>query len=341
MARGYLFSIALICVLVLLSPCLLKKAYATDGFPVHNISTDLNYATIQSAINAIQTVDGNTIRVDAGTYNETLTIDKGVSVIGDSPSTTTINGQVTIISSGVEIFNFTLNGGIKIFSSYYATSRCTVSNNTIVGVPNIGDGYGIHVYTNEAGFADYGIIENNEIRDFNYTGISIYRVSGWTISGNDIHDNLRGGIYLGDGESCNIIGNSIHNDNSIYPYTFFALELEYSSNNVIYYNDFFDNGKFSQVYVSNGYSNKWDSGSQGNYWDDYKGVDSGNGIGSTPYLIDSYNQDNFPLMHTYNIPEFPSFIVLTISMLVTLLAVIVYLKLIKQRFQGLHRSFSS
>lgn len=41
----------------------------------------------------------------------------------------------------------------------------------------------------------------------------------------------------------------------------------------------------------------WDNGKQGNYWSDYNGKDENNdGIGDTPYIIDSLNQDRYPLM---------------------------------------------
>jgi nitrous oxidase accessory protein NosD len=41
----------------------------------------------------------------------------------------------------------------------------------------------------------------------------------------------------------------------------------------------------------------WDDGSRGNYWSDYTGQDSNSdGIGDTPYVINSQNRDNRPLM---------------------------------------------
>ena len=55
------------------------------------------------------------------------------------------------------------------------------------------------------------------------------------------------------------------------------------------------------------YSTIWDDGflSGGNYWSDYTGVDVNNedGIGDTPYIIDSINFDNYPLIcpfYTFN-----------------------------------------
>lgn len=47
--------------------------------------------------------------------------------------------------------------------------------------------------------------------------------------------------------------------------------------------------------------NTWDNGAVGNYWDDYLGNDlDGNGIGDTPYVLDTFNKDNFPLKEPWN-----------------------------------------
>lgn len=72
--------------------------------------------------------------------------------------------------------------------------------------------------------------------------------------------------------------------------------------------------------------------SGGNYWSDYSGVDEksgpnqdlsgSDGIGDTPYVIDENNTDHYPLINFYVIPEFPSFLILPLFMMATLLAVI-------------------
>jgi hypothetical protein len=71
----------------------------------------------------------------------------------------------------------------------------------------------------------------------------------------------------------------------------------------------------------------------GNYWSDYltkypsaTQVDS-SGIWNTSYEIDANNTDYYPLMvPIVVIPEFPSFIILPLFFIATLLAVIVYKK---------------
>jgi len=75
--------------------------------------------------------------------------------------------------------------------------------------------------------------------------------------------------------------------------------------------------------------NIWDNGSEGNYWSNYNGTDSnGDGVGDTPYVIDENNQDNYPLMEQFIIPEFPSWIIMPLSMILTLV-VIVLKKLVR------------
>jgi TolB protein len=84
----------------------------------------------------------------------------------------------------------------------------------------------------------------------------------------------------------------------------------YSSNNKLYLNNFIDNtdnlhsvlstnlwnstSKITYTYKDNTYTNYL-----GNYWDDYMGSDAdGDGIGDTPYNIDS-ESDNHPLMDMF------------------------------------------
>jgi len=77
----------------------------------------------------------------------------------------------------------------------------------------------------------------------------------------------------------------------------------------VYHNNFINN---SQQLINQGYLNvTYDDGypSGGNYWSDYTGNDTfsgpyqnetgSDGIGDTPYIIDTNNTDNFPLMYAW------------------------------------------
>jgi len=63
--------------------------------------------------------------------------------------------------------------------------------------------------------------------------------------------------------------------------------------------------------VSDGSPNTWDNGypSGGNYWSDYQtnyptaAEIDGSGIWNTPYVIDSNNRDNYPLMNPWTPPD--------------------------------------
>jgi len=74
------------------------------------------------------------------------------------------------------------------------------------------------------------------------------------------------------------------------------------SDYLIYHNNFYAvNGTAENVYDEAG-SGLWDNGTEGNYWEDYEGVDAdGNGIGDTPFDIYGVgeNTDNYPLMEPY------------------------------------------
>ena len=79
-------------------------------------------------------------------------------------------------------------------------------------------------------------------------------------------------------------------------------------------------------------ANVWDNRSVGNYWSDYltkcpnaTEIDS-SGVRNTPYVIDTNNTDYYQLAVPTVVIRFPSFLILPLFMLPTLLAVIIYKK---------------
>ncbi len=129
------------------------------------------YSTIQDAISNSNI--GDTVFVKHGIYNETLVIDKAISLVGENENSTIIDAKqvhsqvILIESSNVIVANFTLgnsgytpptnsgweqqNGegdGIRIISLFPYSQNITVTNNTIVSCPLWGIDIGISFYDN-------------------------------------------------------------------------------------------------------------------------------------------------------------------------------------------------
>jgi parallel beta-helix repeat protein len=107
---------------------------ASDGYPVHNLDTELNYSTIQEAINAAS--PGDTIIVEAGTYFENVVVNKdGMKILGHGANDTTVDGggQETVFhieANNVTICGFAVrNCSTGIF--LYRASNCSVFNNDV------------------------------------------------------------------------------------------------------------------------------------------------------------------------------------------------------------------
>ena len=296
--------------------------------PVHNINTGLNYASIQEAIDAPETMNGNTILVDAGTYNTTLDVDKSLAIIGSGQSTTVIDGGgsglvVDVQANGVLFEGFTVKDGN--FGIYLDNSNgCVLLNNSVtdisaVSVEGVSIGWAIWaVYSesltinqNNVGPNDcngilvsnsYGFtVSNNYVHDNIGYGINANASSDGLITGNDAYGNSYDGIGLSQGShDVNITGNNISNN------VRFGVDVIDSDcvNNLIYDNNIVNNGL--QASVPNA-SNSWDNGVEGNYWSDYQiiylnasEIDS-SGIWNTPYVLSANDADNYPLMGPFSV----------------------------------------
>jgi len=235
-------------------------------YRVHNINTGLNYTTIQEAINASETQDGHTIRVDAGIYYENVVVNKSIQLIGENKETTIIDGNgtesvVTLTGKDAVLTGFTIqNSGPGLYS-------------------------GITTW-----YAGNMTIKNNIISHNNY-GIWLDKSRIINISCNDIKNNIQG-IAMEGAFHNTIYGNHIMNNGKGINF------IQYASWNTIFHNNFFNNswhalGGFGST------GNVWDNGysSGGNCWSDYDGTDlNGDGVGDTLYVIDADNKDRYPLI---------------------------------------------
>jgi hypothetical protein len=92
-----------------------------------------------------------------------------------------------------------------------------------------------------------------------------------------------------------------------------GIRLLSSSNNTIFHNNFLNGisaALYWNFYLTSSCPNSWDDGLEGNYWSGYKCRDlysghyqnttGSDGIGDTPYVIDSKNKDNYPLIGKFS-----------------------------------------
>jgi len=229
----------------------------TDNYPlghpygsIQNLNTGLIYLTIQSAINAPETLDGHTIFVRSGIYYENVVINKKVSLIGENNILRTIiNGYYTyrgsVVSIAVDdarISGFTIqNGwcGIAVYSS----DGCIITENRIMnntyrgGGPEIYEsGRGIWLIDSENCIVAKNTMESND-RNISFKGANNNTIINNTItnsliswgiilenshnnsiSNNVVKYSVYDGIYLAEADNNEIVANFImgNGDEGIY-----------------------------------------------------------------------------------------------------------------------------
>ncbi|RLI18310.1 hypothetical protein DRO44_01495 [Candidatus Bathyarchaeota archaeon] len=268
-----------------------------------------DYPTIQAAIGNASF--GDIVFVRNGTYYENLVVYKSISLVGEDKNSVIIDGDkkgtvITIIADNVTIKNFTIiNSGYQMYDSGILVNNCTgvIIDQNIISQTN--DGIRLNysnnnvISENEIFLASFGgivltsstenVISSNNISACNY-GTYIYTSDTNFVSKNMYSSNLYG-IYLYSSTNNIIEGNTISLSYQVGLYITF-----YSGNNTFYHNNL-ENEKNAQSNMIN----IWDFAGEGNHWSDYAGEDlNEDGIGDTPYVLDSKNQDNCPLMGTFS-----------------------------------------
>lgn len=263
-------------------------------FIINSVSADTIYVddggggdftSIQEAIDAAN--ESDTINVFSGEYVENIVVNKTIHIVGAGSSNTEIIGSninmntIEITADNVQVSGFSIDNNAGQVKQYHcifldSVNYCDINNNVISN----GE-YGIWLLS-----SSNNVIQENTIQDNNQKGIRLSLSNNNDVTNNMVHSN-GDGIYL-TGSDSNEIWQNIIFDNGV------GISLSAGSdNNYVYENDFDDNTAENAADTG---SNYWYNNGEGNYWDDYNEYDMNNdGIGDTPYIIDSDSQDIFPL----------------------------------------------
>jgi parallel beta-helix repeat protein len=215
------------------------------------------------------------------------------------------------------------DGNVYTFTDNIIEQKIVVERDNII---IDGANFRLHGKGAEVGI-DITYRNNVTIKNIQIIGAGIHLVgaNNNTIFRNLIANNHHGIGFYGESNYNKIIGNTLmDNERGIY--------FSQSYNNSIYDNSFINNTRqvYDIVWEQPWYPqllsvNFWDNGTTGNYWSNYNGTDdNGDGIGDIPYVIDQNNQDNYPLMEEFIIPEFPSWTPLLIMLFSFVVIAVIY-----------------
>jgi len=247
-------------VLIMLLVGMLMLAFDVQPAEARTLKVPDDYAYVQEAINAAS--DRDTILVSAGTYRESLYINKTLTLVGENKESTILDGKgaysvVEVNSTTVVISGFTVMNG----SNGILLEEC-----------------------------DGSVLKQNDISRCS-KGIWLQYSDSNVVSENIIFNSGSYGILLCGHSSKNTVTRNTVKDNGN------GLGIT-GQDNLIYHNNFQNNQ--NQTHVIESFFNAWNNTCEGNYWSDYDGAEFNNyGIGNTPYVIDANNQDNCPLMSPY------------------------------------------
>ena len=136
----------------------------------------------------------------------------------------------------------------------------------------------------------------------------------WALS---VIDNAETGIFLHNSRNCTLKYSEIANN-------LYGIHIQNSGNNTIHHTYFVNNTYQAHVEAIDGYpSNTWDIDTEGNYWSDYEekypNATEIDGIWDTPYVINEYNRDKYPI-----VPEFPTWTSMLLLLIVLTVAIVIY-----------------
>jgi parallel beta-helix repeat protein len=242
------------------------------------------------------------------------------NITSDTDGIVVEKSDITIDGGGYTIKGDTTGNAFYL----YGISNVTVRNARIAGFD-----YGIYLES-----TSQNVICRNNITGSTLDGIGLYSSSDNIVSINNIKENSWSGIGVYYSSGNNINENYITNN-------YYGITSFDSQNNLISHNNFINN---TDPISSDTSPNVWNEAypSGGNYWSNYNGFDAkcgpnqdhlgADGIGDTPYTIDSNNTDKYPLMDPWTPPYGHD---------VSLISAVSYKTVIGQGFSGNITAFSA
>lgn len=253
-----------------------------------------DFSSIRAAVSVAN--PGDYVFVRNGIYRESqVTINKPLTLEGEFKTTTILDGDAGSVriyvhdTSNVVVRGFTVRNGYGIYSAF--SKDVVITENIVSGCPQ--------------GIILIGVTNNNISKNVITDGSLALLLSegscGNTVSENLVTRNSGDAICLDHSHNNTVFGNIVTNNglSTTSGYHVYGIRLAYSNSNVIFHNDILDNFEMADGWMS--MDNVWDNGKEGNYWSDYTGADAdGDGIGDTPYVIDTNNTDRYPLMNPFS-----------------------------------------
>lgn len=222
-----------------------------------------HFSSINSAINKAK--DNTSIYVANGLYLEVLVINKNLSLKGEDPFDTIIDGNqmsedvILVEGNGqLNISGFTIRNCSRGMELSYNPAGIDIrSDGNIIQGNIITDSfYGIY-----CPYGDNNIVINNQFTEIvEYGAFFLHRSDNNLISQNLFNENIYCALRI-KGSYFNTVTNNIFINNPK------GLYLCCGSENNTVYNNIFCNGSDWNAYDY--LENKWDDGKKGNYWDDF------------------------------------------------------------------------
>jgi parallel beta-helix repeat protein len=173
---------------------------------IYNARTNKGFSTIQSAVDDVNTLDGDTITLANGTYTENVVVYKKLTIKPVSGANVTVravdpcNGVFTVIEGGSTIQNLNIVGSTDSYGILGYANDLNLTGNTVSF-----NNYGIILY-NSTG----STVSGNTVMD-NWYGNIISNSPGNTVSGNNVKSNWYG-IYTCQANNTEISGNTVEDN---------------------------------------------------------------------------------------------------------------------------------